>query len=445
MAAYFIFKELGQKHELASQLSPNDIGTLVAAACLSHDIGNPPFGHSGEDSISYYFKRNPENFMNLWIVPGFYGNTKPNLQYKFTTESGEVKEILVSREEASALEKRWQDLSRFEGNANGFRIITNNCDKGINPTAALLGTFTKYPRDSALLSWQHGNEYPKTLSKYGFFQTELSIFEQLVEELGLLKVEGLAGCDLAYCRHPLAFLMEASDDIAYSIIDFEDGCRLGLIDFTKEYKTLQLKTKEGKQKSEPINTSPLEIFTSIARMDDSFDPEKPLGEMDFKEALSYLRSKVINVLTHECFRIFSENYEGIMTGTFTKSLIDEISDDRIKSGMKKMKALVRKFVYNFPPVLQSEASGFEVMYNLIESLAITSNVCINCGEVPDERGNKLKSLLPEEYSPREENEKDSLSKEEIYHRAMSVLDYVSGMTDNYAMSLYRKIKGISHH
>ena len=207
-----------------------------------------------------------------------------------------------------------------------------------------------------------------------------------------------------------------------------------------------MKNRKGKLEEQEINSAPnSDLFVSLAKMDSSYDEEKPVHEMDFKEALSYLRSKVINVLTHECFRIFRNNYEGIMNGTFTNSLMEEISDDRILNGMRKMKILVRKYVYNFPSVLQSEASGFEVMYNLINSLAVASSICISCGEVPDEKASKLKSLLPEEYSPREETQQQTLTREEVYARAMAVLDYVSGMTDNYAMSLYRKIKGISYH
>jgi len=420
MAAAKIFSELGVEKIRELNLSPNDIGTLVAAACLAHDIGNPPFGHSGEGSISFYFKQHIDDFLKLIVNL----NTSPEL---------DTYEL-----------KRWQDLIEFEGNANGFRIITRNCEKGINPTAALLGTFTKYPRESRLFSISSSEAIGKSMSKYGFFQSERDIFQQMATELELLKHPKVSKEDLAFCRHPLAFLMEASDDIAYGIIDFEDGCRLNLIDFNKTYTKIKFRNKKGKMEEHRIDASPVDLFIDIAKMDSSYDEGKPIKEMEFKEALSYLRSKVINVLTHECFQIFENHYESIMQGTFSNSLIDEIRPE-IKDKMDKMKKLVKKYVYNYSPVLQSEASGFEVMYYLIDAFAVTSNICITCGEEPDERSLKLRSLLPEEYSPTEETEDNNLTSTEIYERLMLVLDYVSGMTDNYAMSMYRKIKGILHH
>jgi len=440
MAAEIIFRELGEKKMCALGLCPNDIGTLVAAACLAHDIGNPPFGHSGENSISLYF----DNYYDLYrnsMLPDYGALTEEQ-----AIELSKRQDLVFFRGSFHDIDhfKRWNDLIQFEGNANGFRIITRNCEKGINPTAALLGTFTKYPRESGLQGYIPSGSIPKHLSKYGFFQSEKEIFYQMAMEVGLLNHPGTKENNLAYCRHPLAYLMEASDDIAYSIIDFEDGCRLGLIDFYKKYGTLRVRNKKGKMDQFVIDAAPIDLFIEIAAMDESFNAEKVL-EMDFKEALSYLRSKVINVLTHECFKIFGQHYEEIMQGKFSDALIDKIVDPRIKNGMEKMKFLVRKFVYNFPPVLQSEASGFEVMDSLIGAFAVNSNICISCGEEPDARAIKLQSLLPDDYSPKEEIEAHNLTPEEVYNRLILVLDYVSGMTDNYAMFLYRKIKGISHH
>ena len=427
LASSLIFSELDEEFIKVQKLCKSDIGALVAGACLAHDIGNPPFGHSGEDSISFYFKQHPlkftENDYTLDDITNtlIFDNAKRIKSIKYST-----------------------DLSKFEGNANGFRILTQNCDRGINPTAALLGTFTKYPKESYIHKNPYLNEnIPKGFSKYGVFQSERIIFEQLANEIGLIPVSGIDSCDIAYHRHPLCFLMEAADDISYGIIDFEDGCRLGIIDFDKEYKKLKILSKKNKHEDVEINASPLQILIDIASLDNSFDILRVQNALDFKQAISYLRAKVVNVLINECFQIFKNNYENIMSGNYSKALIEDITNETINSSLTKMKALVRKYVYNYTPVLQSEASGFEVMSKLIESFAISSDICFSCGDSETEKSKKLSSLLPDEYRPTVEKELSNLTNEEIYERLMKVMDYVSGMTDNYATSIYRKIRGIT--
>ncbi|WP_182859277.1 dGTP triphosphohydrolase [Capnocytophaga canis] len=395
-----------QGDEVLGEYTSSDIGALIAAACLAHDIGNPPFGHSGEDSISNYF-----------------------------IEGG--KDL-----EGSLESKRFKDLSHFEGNANGFRIITKNCGKGINPTCALLGTFTKYPRESYLEKVpNYGEEgIPKSQTKYGFFQAEKELFKKVAEELGLIKVDEVGDDDIAYHRHPLAFLMEASDDIAYGMIDFEDGCRLGLIDFDKKYGKIILRNKKNEKEEKEINKSPKEILCDIAKMDESFSCEKMESFEDYKQQLSYLRSKVINVLIHKCFEIFKREYEDIMMGKFDKDLISCI-DKEIINNLELIKVLIRKYVYQHPSVLESEASGFEVIEHLIKSFAMTSNICFSCGDKETAKQKKMRSLLPEEFQPTEDGVV-KLEGEQIYNRMLSILDYISGMTDKYAVHLYRRIIGI---
>lgn len=414
LAATFIFKELSPDFIKENKLCPSDIGALVGAACLAHDIGNPPFGHSGEDSISYYFTD-----IDNSIQPYFEEN--------------------APHDETVPASKKWHDLIKFEGNANGFRIITRNCERGINPTAALLGAFTKYPRESWLLTDPFAEldkkDKPKSQLKYGFFQEQRDLFKAIVETLGLIPIEGISKYDLAFRRHPLTFLMEAADDIAYQMIDFEDGCRLKLIDFDKEYEiTIDKKV---------IRKSPRNILQEIAEIDVAFDKEKLNKAKDFKESISYLRAKVINVLVHSAFEIFSVEYENIMTGKFDKALVDCIKNKEVYKSLEAMKALVKEHVYNYKPVLESEASGFEVMSALIESFAITSNICFTCGDRETPKQLKLKSLLPKEFRPEDEQEKGNLTFDERYERVLKILDYVSGMTDNYAVSLFRRIKGIS--
>lgn len=391
----------------------SDIGALIAAACLAHDIGNPPFGHSGEDSISNYFKENDNSKKRILTI--------------------------LSK-------KQKEDLCNFEGNANGFRIIANNYGRGINPTYALLGTFTKYPRESYLdkdpYKCYAKEKKPKSQTKYGFFQAEKEIFKKIAEELGLIEIEEKGNDDIAYHRHPLAFLMEASDDIAYGMIDFEDGCRLGLIDFEKIYGTIKLRNKKNKLEEKEINKSPKQILGEIAKLDDSFCEDKLKEFDDYKQQLSYLRSKVINVLIHKCFEVFENKYEGIMTGEFDEDLISCISDDIVKENLECIKVLIGKYVYQHPPVLQSEASGFDVIEYLIDSFATTSNICFTCGEEETAKQKKMRSLLPEEFQPKDEIQVQNLTGEDIYNRVLKILDYISGMTDKYAVHLYRRMRGI---
>lgn len=445
LVAPIIFKELDDKTIEELKISHSDIGALVAAACLSHDIGNPPFGHSGEDSISHYFLQS-----NISLKPDFHFKNGEYIKetYQRNSETGQFEEIEIIYDKEIALDiiKRYEDLSNFEGNANGFRIITQNCAKGINPTFALLGTFTKYPRESHLEIDPYENLekrlQPKSQTKYGFFQEQKKLFKFVANELGLIKVDGIGEFDIAFFRHPLAFLMEASDDIAYGMIDFEDGCRLGLIDFEKNYLKVSLRNKNNINESFDVNKSPRQILIEIAQIDTAFSIEKLNSFTDFKQEISYLRSKVINVVIHKCFDVFQVEYENIMNGKFDKALIDCIDDESIKENLRLMGILVRKYVYQYLPVLESEATGFEVMENLINSFAITSNICYSCGEKETAKDKKLRSLLPEEFQPANEREIQNLTDEEKYERVLKVLDYISGMTDKYAVSLYKKIKGI---
>jgi dGTPase len=424
-----------------------DLGTLVATACLAHDIGNPPFGHSGEDAISHYFTDGGGRRLVPTLMPGYvekdeqfyyfqsyseYGVPKKNADGSTDTYTMLIADYEKNLRDDYAAAKRWQDLATFEGNANGFRILTQNCEKGINPTCALLGAFSKYPRESCLIQdpyeGKSKKDKPKSQQKYGFFQAERDGFKSVAEELGLLQIAGIGTEDIAYCRHPLAFLMEAADDIAYRMIDFEDGCRLGLIDLVKPYKIISNKT-------------PREILVKIAEKSASFKSGRVDEALDTKEAVAYLRAKVISVLLEEAFKVFQTNYENIMLGTFDKALLDEIPGE-LNDNLHCMEELVREQIYKYSPVLESEASGFEVMSGLIESFAITSNLCQSCGDKETKQQEKLMSLLPQEYKPQQEVTHGNLSFQEQYNRILRVLDYVSGMTDSYAIDLYRRIRGI---
>jgi dGTPase len=177
----------------------NDFGAIVAAASLAHDIGNPPFGHSGEKAIGEYFSN---------------GN-------------GQKYQTALSK-------KEWQDLIDFEGNANGFSVLTSSRpgnEGGLRISYATLGAYMKYPKES--LPKKPTSDIAD--KKYGFFQSDVKFFKEVASELGM--ISNKSGNDIGFERHPLAYLVEAADDICYTIIDFEDGMNLGLVseDYALEY------------------------------------------------------------------------------------------------------------------------------------------------------------------------------------------------------------------
>ncbi|MDR6193303.1 dGTP triphosphohydrolase [Siphonobacter sp. SORGH_AS_0500] len=409
LAGRLILKEESIQ-DLPEGFNEGDVADVIYAACLAHDIGNPPFGHSGEDSISHYMS---------------------NANLSFTGSNEDIKRI--------------RDLTKFEGNANGFRIMARCRNKVLDPTCATLGAFSKYPRESFLKEESlltPAQNVSKSQTKYGFFQTERDIFKQVAEELGLIPCNNFSNEDYSWKRHPFAFLMEAADDICYKMIDFEDGCRLGLINFNEVYEEIPI----GKEKNsiKHIDRSPREILLEIAKIDNSFDPNysQKVSKRGRAE-LSYLRSKTINVLTHLAYQVFEKNYHSIMDGSYDQALVDDISNDIVYENLSAMSHLIKKYVYNYPPVLESEAAGFKVIGGLLRAFADTASICQSCGEVKNAEQKKLESLLPEKYRPVTESIPGTLDFEIQHKRYLDIIDYISGMTDGFAISLYRKIEGIA--
>jgi len=430
--------------------SPEHIGYLTAAACLCHDIGNPPFGHSGEDSISHYYN---------YILP--YSG-KPETKWKELKKNGkkyfkevgqwngenyEQIDMEVDFKSVISDHKKWIDLSNFEGNANGFNILANCTEKGVNPTFALLGAFSKYPRESWIIT-DHDNpdlrKENKSQSKYGFFQSDKEMFKQIAEDLGLIYLGNKDHGDYSWCRHPISFLMEAADDICYRMIDFEDGVRIGQIDFLRKYK-LEFDYKfKGKKKKKSLSISPRQLLIEICKNDPSFNL-KDLKEFkgEFKNELTFLRSNFINVLTHLSFLGFKDSYKEIMSAKFDKSLVEQIDNEKLQQYLEAMKALIKVNTYNSEIVLQTEAAGFEVIGSLLETFIDSANICFTCE--PQEISPKQKkhlSLLPEEFRPKPEE--DARDFPNMYSRLMRMNSYVAGMTDSYALGLFRKIKGIEN-
>lgn len=361
-------KQLLEKYpnlkELGYQI--NDFGAIVASACLAHDIGNPPFGHSGEKAIGEYFKS---------------GN---GLQYK-----------------KQLTDKQWQDLIDFEGNANGFRILTETREGikgGLRLSYATLGTFIKYPKES-LPKKPTSNIIDK---KYGLFQTEKDIFIDIANELGLKEIR--QGKDITFSRHPLAFLVEAADDICYTIIDFEDGINLGLIE--EEFA--------------------LEYLIKLVR--DTINTEKYYQLKTKQDRLSYLRALAINNLIKEAVAIFVENEQKILAGEYQVSLLDKCKyeaqiNDIIKISVDR--------IYRSKEVVEKEISGYMILADLLDVFIAAVNNSYN--KTASNYDKLLLNLLPEKYR---------IEHKEVYNRILSVCGFIAGMSDGAAILLHKKIKGI---
>ena len=343
-----------------------DFGAVVAAASLAHDIGNPPFGHCGESAISDFFK------------------------------SPEIEGML--RQHCSDAE--WADLTNFEGNAQGFRILNKASNNGLRLTYATLAAFSKYPCQSLL---RDRNKKQVGQKKYGFFQSEKEVFTTLAENIGLPPVPGEAA---AWQRHPLAFLVEAADDICYHLIDLEDGCRMGLIDF-----------------DETVN-----FMAGI--LQERFNPQKLEQIRGKEEKLGVLRSLAIGTLIEQTTDTFLEHETEILDGNFGQALTDLIPAREVMAAIKKRS--VEK-IYRSQPVLETEIAGFEVLAGLLDAFVKAGFYQQFAPEKFSARHNSAIRLLPEQYRPQKGMG--------VYELAMHSLDYVSGLTDRHAVSLYRKIKG----
>lgn len=400
-------KFLENRNTLPDGYQSGSLSAVVAAACLAHDIGNPPFGHSGEDSISNYY-RTGITFDN--IIKDLSYNYSESLAIRNCTDL-----IELDSEDVSPL----MDLMRFEGNAMGFKLLTKYNEIGLNLTSATLATFCKYPRQSYIPGdgffddsrWKEG----ASQKKYGFFMDDLEDFKLLADEVGLVRVSGTPENFYAWHRHPLAFLMEAADDICYRIIDLEDGFRLGLIPF-------QLFEDDLK---------------AIASLDTPRYSESEYqsyrSKNDENNCFSYLRAKSINYLIHQSVQVFKDNIEGILSGEFDKELIKQVGCfetlNRLKTNAIKPK------VYQSKEVLKIEAAGFEIIGKLLSEFTNASDLCLSCpAGIQDLKAKKFIQLLPDEFS---------LPDEDLYKRYLHIACYVAGMSDTYALDMYRKVTGMS--
>ena len=363
---------LERDKKLEKSFTKFHFGEIVAAACLAHDIGNPPFGHSGEDAIAEYFKN---------------GN-------------GKEFEKLINDD------RKWSDLIKYEGNAQGFRILTTlqnpDVKGGLQLTYAALAAFTKYPRESFDDPAFKDMIEKKAYKKFGFFQIEKDLFKEVAEATGLNKQKG--DKDYWWCRHPVAFLVEAADDICYRIMDLEDGFRLGLISF-KETEELLMPL---------VNQNYIQNY---------------LGR-DENERIGYLRAKSISELVNELADLFVDQEKNILSGKLEEDLLSLIPRNQYLNTITEVS---RKKIYRSRSVVEREVAGYEVLGGLLDTFISAYNEAYEGHLSPKNRA--IINLLPgriKENTPGE-----------LYYRLMVVIDFVSGMTDSYAVSLFRKIRGIS--
>lgn len=346
----------------------SEIGTIVSAACLAHDMGNPPFGHSGEKAIAAFFSEGKGLELRAQLE-------KENPAY-------------------------WTDIINFEGNANAFRLLAHKFlgrrNGGFAMTYSTLASIAKYPYSSLYAAGKH---------KFGFFESEAPLFERIATELGMIRLSA-PGEPLRYARFPLVWLVEAADDICYLIMDMEDAHKLKILS-TEETMSMMMEFLHPEERQHAA-----QICAMVA---------------DANEKISYLRSKLIGVLIKECTRVFMDNEQAILDGTFEGSLMLHVDDVALKA-YNKCSEMSMERIYRSREVLDVELGGFQIIFTLLD---LMTEAVLN----PEKEYSKL--LIGRVSSQYEVLGPD------LYTKIMAVLDYISGMTDVFALDIYRKINGNS--
>lgn len=358
--------ELQERSDISDKDILNELHSIVGAACLCHDMGNPPFGHAGEDAISKYFEEGAGKHLKEEMRP-----------------------------------EEWNDLVNFEGNANALRLLTHQFrgrrKGGFALTYTTLASLIKYPFGSEMNG-----------KKYGYFQSERDTFQKIAKELDLKKI---SDSPVRYARHPLVYIVEAADDICYEIMDIEDAHKLKILDKDKTFDLLLnfFDVQEDKAFLERKN----QVFREVT---------------DLNEQVAYLRASVINKLVNETADIFLSGHDRILKGNFDASLVDSLQG-RTREAFKTCKELAFSEIYNHRSVVKIELTGFNVLGTLLEEFIYAMlNPNYNYSQ-------KMLSMIPDQFIAKDEAT--------VYEKVRAALDFVSGMTDLYAVDLYKDIKGIS--
>ncbi len=362
-----VCRMLTEQHPELRDTLFQEIGTIVATACLAHDMGNPPFGHSGEKAMQTFFTEGKGSFLK-----------------------------------DSVSEAVWNVITHFEGNANAFRLLAHRFkgrrEGGFVMTYTTLASIVKYPVSSSAAGKK---------GKFGFFSEEEQIYVKIADELGLF-CKSKPGEPLEYVRHPLVYLVEAADDICYEIMDIEDAHKLKILTFDETSQLL-------------LGFFDADVQQSILeRIVDE-------GITDDNEKVIYMRACVIGKLENLCTQVFVDNEEKILNGTFEGSLIKHIPQKQ-NDAYRRCQEVSMKKIYNSKPVLDVELSGYKIMATLMEQMVEAV--------VHPERyySQQLINRVSSQYD---------IDAEDLETRLLAVVDYISGMTDIYALDVYQKINGIS--
>lgn len=348
------------------------LGSIVSAACLAHDMGNPPFGHSGEKAISSFFSE---------------GEGLALRTYRTATGDG-------------LTQQEWTDLTRFDGNANAFRLLTHHFNGrragGFVMTYSTLASIVKYPFSSSLATKQ----------KFGFFESEKATYVKIARELGIHCVDERPDGAVRYCRHPLAYLVEAADDICYQIMDIEDAHKLRLVSDRQAVDLL------------------LAFFTpeEQAHLLGSYE-----SVTDINERIAYFRASAIGKLEHACVQTFVDAETDILAGRFEGALIEHIAP-LPAAAYRACSDYAYAHIYRSKEVVDVELAGYRIIYTLL-------GLMIEAVLHPERAYSRL---LMGRVSPQYQ-----LSAPRLYDRLLAVVDYITGMTDVYALDLYQKINGTS--
>lgn len=368
-----VARGLMQRHPELAGSHLTEAGAIVSAACLAHDLGNPPFGHSGERAIGTFFSEGKGRWLKDYRDP----------------DSGD-----------RLTEQEWDDLTHFEGNANAFRLLTHHFigrrKGGFVMTYTTLASIVKYPFSSDLAG-DH--------AKFGFFRSEIADYQRIADELGIPRRESEEG-SYRYARHPFVYLVEAADDICYEIMDIEDAHKLKILN-TEETQGLLLGFFDDERQRHIRETM--------------------LHVNDTNEQIVYLRSCVIGCLENECVKVFLEHEEEILEGTFEGTLIDHIGETP-RAAYRACEKMAYAKIYRSKDVVDIELAGFQVITTLLDLML--EAVC----HPKKAYSQLLINRVSQQYDIRAAR---------LYDRTMAVLDYISGMTDVYALDLYRKINGTS--
>ena len=385
---------------LPAGVSPADVGVIVQAACLAHDIGNPPFGHAGEYAIRDWFLH-PDRHSVL---------------QKLTTNQR-------------------LDITNYEGNAQGFRLLVSNehhPDKGgMRLTCATLGSFMKYPwlADQSLVRSTNGaassdssdspanNNIEKSpdnqadskiisVQKFGCFASEAQQLEQLAACLQLPYSSQHDG----FCRHPLAYLLEAADDICYALIDLEDGIHLDMLSYPEVAAIFY----------ELIGERPEAIAAPT--------------QVSIRQSLASLRARAMMRLVNTVTDAFVANSEAMLAGTLEGSLFDHC-DAPVQNGIMQAKQLAREKIFNHPTKVRMELMANQCLHRLLDAFMPLAWTAVSKAPKPFEHQRLLSLLLPHLNEHRRSLTADT------YHNILNILDFITGMNDHEAYRLAQELQG----